>query len=154
MCGKYEKVLDQHSEHQHVNIQEKSYKYKELGKMVHESSPCTPYNTSSTAENCNKYSYQDASIESSLIRHNSVHTGEELFKYKECGKCLCSNICPNQSIHDIKMEHKYTESDKLCGSTHRLVQQRTHSGEKAHNCGKCFRSCSSLSTHTAPAFLL
>lgn len=109
MCGKCEKVLDQHSEHivyQHGNIQEESDTYKELGKMIHESSPCTPYNTRGTVENCTKCRcgiYEDASTEpSNLNRHKSVHTREELFQYKECGKCLCSNISTNQSIHTKK----------------------------------------------------
>ncbi|XP_026634167.1 putative zinc finger protein 66 isoform X1 [Microtus ochrogaster] len=151
VCGKYENVLDQDSNYiicQHVNIQEKSYKYNQLGKMLHESSQCTPYDTNDSAENCSIYTcgnHRDASTDSSnLNRRKSVHTGEELFKYEDCGKCLCSNNSLNPSIHTIKIENKYTESDKLLGSAHRLVQQRIYSGDKAHNCGKC---CSSLSTH-------
>nr|XP_048308176.1 zinc finger protein 54-like isoform X2 [Myodes glareolus]XP_048308177.1 zinc finger protein 54-like isoform X2 [Myodes glareolus] len=151
VCGKYEKVLDQDSNyiiHQHVTIQEKSFKYNQLGKMLHESSQCIPYDTSDSAENCSNYTcgnHRDASTDSSnLNRCKSVHNGVELFKYKDCGKCLCSNNSLNQSIHTVKIEHKYAESDKLLGSAHRLVQQRIPSEDKAHNCGKC---CSSLSTH-------
>lgn len=67
MCVKY-KVLNcssKHSVHQNVNIQEKSYKCNQLGKMIHESSQCTLYNKSDTAENCSKHrssNHRDASI--------------------------------------------------------------------------------------------
>ena len=41
ICGKYEEDMDQSSNHiiyQHANIEEKSYKYHELDKMLYESS--------------------------------------------------------------------------------------------------------------------
>eukprot|EP00073_Rattus_norvegicus_P043379 XP_017445402.1 PREDICTED: zinc finger protein 681-like isoform X2 [Rattus norvegicus] len=159
MCGKCEKVLDQHSEHivyQHESIQEESDTYKELGKMIHESSPCTPYNTRGNVENCTKCGcgiYEDASTEpSNLNRHKSVHTREELFQYKECGKCLCSNISTNQSIHTKKMEHKYTESDngfsQLCRlKTHCRINTTRETPYKFEECGKCFSRLSRLIGH-------
>jgi KRAB domain-containing zinc finger protein len=134
ISGKYEKILYQvakHIVHQHVNIQEKSYKCNEFGKMVHESSQCPPYDTHDTAENCSKCRYgknKDASVESSTInRHKSRGSREEPCKFKDCVYGL--NLFPisqNQRIHS-------------CLS----VQHRNNSGKKPHKCkacGKCFLS--------------
>eukprot|EP00073_Rattus_norvegicus_P043377 XP_017445400.1 PREDICTED: putative zinc finger protein 56 isoform X4 [Rattus norvegicus] len=60
ISGKNEKILYQgtkHIVHQHVNIQEKSYKCNKFGKMVHESSQCIPYDTRDTAENFRSHSF-------------------------------------------------------------------------------------------------
>ncbi|XP_052025641.1 zinc finger protein 239-like isoform X2 [Apodemus sylvaticus] len=142
ISGKYEKILHQgtkHIDHQHVNIQEKSYNCNEFGKMVHESSQCTPYDTRDTAENCSvcRYGkYKDASVESSTInRYKSWDSREEPYRFKDCVYCL--NLFPiisqNQRIHS-------------CISIH----QSNHSGEKPHKCkvyGKCFHQLYQVKYH-------
>ncbi|OBS59283.1 hypothetical protein A6R68_09591, partial [Neotoma lepida] len=83
ICGKYEKVLHEVTKHfilDHENFKEKSYKYNEFGKVIHESSQCTPCDTSDTAEN-NKYrvgNHRDASAEIlNLNRHKSGNARED-----------------------------------------------------------------------------
>ncbi|XP_059107631.1 zinc finger protein 54-like, partial [Peromyscus eremicus] len=155
----HEKVLDQGSKHivyEFMNIQEKSHKCSELGKMIHESSQCTTYSTSDITENCSEYrcgNSMEASIDSSnLNRHRIGNTGEDPCKHKGCGKCLnlCSIISQNQRMHIRKKEHRNAEYDKSFDSKHKLMLKQILSGEKAQQCmecGKCFWDYSSLSRH-------
>uniref|UniRef100_A0A8C2LKH9 KRAB domain-containing protein n=1 Tax=Cricetulus griseus TaxID=10029 RepID=A0A8C2LKH9_CRIGR len=77
-CGKCEEILHRgtkHFIHDHENIQEKTYKCNELGKVIHESCQCTPYNTNACVETLN------------INRHKSSKAGEELCKYTDCVNC-------------------------------------------------------------------
>ncbi|KAL6047055.1 hypothetical protein STEG23_026849 [Scotinomys teguina] len=154
---KYKKVLDQGSKHivyQHVTLQEKSYNCNELGKSLHKSSQCTPYDTSDSAENKNKAcsNYRDASTESSHPdNHKNMNTGENPGKH-DCGSFLnlCSTVSQNERIHTGKKEHKNSEDDKSFDSKCKPVLQQIYNEKKPHQCRrckKCFRTYLGLSKH-------
>ena len=83
--------------------------------MFHDPSTCALYRTSETIDNSNNYRcnrYRDASIESSNPEtHESMHTGEEPCKSKDCEKSLnlSSNITQDQSFHTAKKENRQEE---------------------------------------------
>eukprot|EP00073_Rattus_norvegicus_P033459 XP_008757048.1 PREDICTED: zinc finger protein 501-like isoform X1 [Rattus norvegicus] len=166
ISGKNEKILYQgtkHIVHQHVNIQEKSYKCNKFGKMVHESSQCIPYDTRDTAENFSKCRYgkhKDASDESSTIyRHKSGDSREEPCKFKDCVYCL--NLFPiishNQRIHSylsIQQRNHSVEKPHKCKACSKCFYQlyqvkyhyKTHIGERPYKCSECHK-CFSQLTH-------
>ncbi|KAL6031726.1 hypothetical protein STEG23_005675 [Scotinomys teguina] len=142
--------------HQHVNNEKESCPYNELGKMFHDPSTDPLYRTSETTENSKNYrcsNHRDASIDSSNPhRYESMHKGEELSKYKDCGKSLSlrSNLTQDQRLCTAKKEHKQGEYDDYFGSTYSHLQQKFYIGEKSHqcvNCGKYFSTASSLTEH-------
>ena len=105
VCVKHDEVLGQGSKYsapEHVNIQEKSNKWKECGKMIHESSKSTPYQTNN----------RDASIESSN-RHKTENAREPC-KYKDCvnGLNLYPITCHNQTVYLEIKEHTKTKKKK------------------------------------------
>ncbi|KAM7340498.1 hypothetical protein ACRRTK_001113 [Alexandromys fortis] len=72
---------------QHVKTDKESRQCNELGKMLHDPSTCALYRTSETTENSNNYrcsNHRDASDLSNPDRHDSVHTGEEPCKSRDC----------------------------------------------------------------------
>ncbi|KAL6047054.1 hypothetical protein STEG23_026848 [Scotinomys teguina] len=165
ICGKYKKFLDQgskHIVHQHVKIQEKSYKCRELGKRIHESSQYTTYDTNDTAENYSKYrcgNHKSASVESSVIkRHKNGDSGEEPCKFKDCVNCL--NLFPisqNQRIHSSFSIHQKNHSGekphkcKVCDKCFYQLYQvkyhyKIHTGERPYKCSECHKHFSQL-TH-------
>ncbi|OBS64056.1 hypothetical protein A6R68_07408, partial [Neotoma lepida] len=88
--GKYMNILNQESKYiiyHPVNIQKKSHKFNDTGKMAPKFSQRTLNNTSDLTKNCNKYGcgkFKDASIESTNPNnHKSGNTGEETGKYKD-----------------------------------------------------------------------
>ncbi|XP_040590045.1 zinc finger protein 54 isoform X2 [Mesocricetus auratus] len=144
MCNRYEKISDQDIKrilHEHVNIQEKSYKCNVFGQVIHESSQCIHYNTSDTTENCLQErfgNHRDAYTESLILNRHQSGNRREPCKYKDCINSLnmCSITSQHKRIHTAKKEHRNTKE--------------TNSGRKSHQCrkcGKCFKLISSLSRH-------
>ncbi|KAK7796745.1 hypothetical protein U0070_020339, partial [Myodes glareolus] len=142
--------------HQHVNKEKESSQCNDLGKVLHDLSTCTLYRTSETTENSNNYrcsNHRDASVDSSNPdRHDSMHTGEEPCKPKDCEKSLnlCSNINKDQRLYIAKNENRQEEYDDHLSSTYNGLQQKFSIGEKPHQCGKCGKSFStalSLNVH-------
>uniref|UniRef100_UPI00402B7267 LOW QUALITY PROTEIN: uncharacterized protein LOC143311034 n=1 Tax=Arvicanthis niloticus TaxID=61156 RepID=UPI00402B7267 len=139
ICHKYENFLDQdaqHIVHEHVNIQEKSYKCHELGKIIHESTQSAPYKTN----------LRDTSVESSNLKRHETGNTRELSKYKNCIKCLnlCSRISLNQGIHIEKKD------DEVFDSKQNLMLKPTNSGKKPYKCNdydKCFIQKGDLRSH-------
>ncbi|GAB1300593.1 Zinc finger protein 944 [Apodemus speciosus] len=127
ICPKYDKVLDQetqHFVHKNVNIQEKSYKCYEHGKIIHEFTQSILYQAY----------FRDTCVKSSNVnRHESGNT-RELCKYKNCINCLklCSIISLNQGIHIRKKEHNGTVLDKVFDSKQKLRQKQANSGKKPY----------------------
>ncbi|XP_041510400.1 zinc finger protein 660-like [Microtus oregoni] len=156
---KYGKVLDQGSKyivHHHVTIQEKSYKCTELGKTLHESSQCTSYDTSESAENyknSTRVNHRDTATESShLESHKSMQSGEEPCKHKDCGNSLnlSSTSSQNERVQTEKKEQKYSEDDKSFDSQCKPVLQQICNDGKPHQCRickKCFWNHSNLRRH-------
>ncbi|KAK7809222.1 hypothetical protein U0070_025631 [Myodes glareolus] len=142
--------------HQHEKTEKDSCQCNDLGKMLHDLSTCALYRTSETTENANNYTcsnHRDASIDSSnLDRHESMHTGEDPCKSKDCEKSLnlCPSITQDQSVYNAEKEHRQGECDDYYDSTYSHLQQTIYIGEKPYQCGKCgkcFSTASSLSGH-------
>ncbi|EDL99749.1 rCG22917, isoform CRA_a, partial [Rattus norvegicus] len=92
VCIKHHEVLDRETKYsasEHVNIEEKSNKSNECGRMIEESSKSTPCQTND----------EDTSIESSN-RHKTENAREPC-KYKDCVNSLnlCSITSQNQTVH-------------------------------------------------------
>ena len=91
--------------------------------MLHDPSTCALYRTSETTENSNNYrccNHGDASVDSSNPdRHESMQTGEEPYKSKDCEKSLnlCSNITQDQQLYTAKNKHRQGEYDDYFDST-------------------------------------
>nr|XP_048308178.1 zinc finger protein 54-like isoform X1 [Myodes glareolus]XP_048308179.1 zinc finger protein 54-like isoform X1 [Myodes glareolus]XP_048308180.1 zinc finger protein 54-like isoform X1 [Myodes glareolus]XP_048308181.1 zinc finger protein 54-like isoform X1 [Myodes glareolus]XP_048308182.1 zinc finger protein 54-like isoform X1 [Myodes glareolus] len=142
--------------HQHEKTEKDSCQCNDLGKMLHDLSTCALYRTSETTENANNYTcsnHRDASVDSSnLDRHESMHTGEDPCKSKDCEKSLnlCPSITQDQSVYNAEKEHRQGECDDYYDSTYSHLQQTIYIGEKPYQCGKCgkcFSTASSLSGH-------
>ncbi|XP_036024931.1 zinc finger protein 54-like [Onychomys torridus] len=140
--------------HQHVNNEKESCQCTDLGKVLHDPSTCALYRTSETLENASNYrcsNHRDASMDSlNPDRHESMQTGEEPCKSKDCEKSLnmCSNITQDQRLYIAKKEQE--ECDDYFDSTYNLMQQTIYIGEKPYQCeecGKYFSNATSLSVH-------
>ncbi|XP_051063508.1 zinc finger protein 54 isoform X2 [Phodopus roborovskii] len=184
MCNNSEEVLDEGSKHiiyENVTVQQKSFKCHELDKMLHESPEWTLCKTNNTTENCYKYrqiqNHGNEYIESiNFSRRESMHTGQEPCKYKECDKYFgfpqklvhneekshqfrkcgksfrtCSSLSTHQRAHVGEEQWKCTECDKSFKWLSDLkIHYRVHPGEKPFKCKKCDKSftyCSSLREH-------
>ncbi|CAO2627557.1 Zinc finger protein 54, partial [Lemmus lemmus] len=138
-----------------MKTEKESYQCNKLDNVVHDPTTCAYYRTRETTENSNYRcsNHGDASIDSSNPdRHESTHTGKELYKSKNCEKSLnlCSNITQDQSLYTARKEHGQGEYDDYFDSRSSLVQQTVYIGEKPHQCGKCkkcFSTASSLTVH-------
>ncbi|XP_051063835.1 zinc finger protein 54-like [Phodopus roborovskii] len=142
--------------HQLGKTEKESCQCNELGNILHDPSTCALYRTTETTENSNNYrcsDHRDASVDSSNPdRHESMHTGEELCKSKDCEKSLnlCSSITQDQRVYTAKKEHRQGEHDDSFSSAYSLLQQPIYIGETSHRCGtcgKCFRTVSGLIVH-------
>ncbi|XP_052034079.1 zinc finger protein 320-like isoform X2 [Apodemus sylvaticus] len=132
ICGRHRKVLDQYTErnvHEHVNMQEKSYKCNELSKMIDESTQSTPYKTN----------HRDASLQSLNLKRFKTGKAREVSKYKDCIKHLneCSINNLHQGIHIGKKENNNPEFDKGFVSKHKLMLKPNNNGKKLYKCSQC-----------------
>ncbi|KAK7809219.1 hypothetical protein U0070_025628, partial [Myodes glareolus] len=155
--------------HQQVKTEKECCQCDELGKVLHDPSTCALYRTSETTENSNNYrcsNHSDASLGSSnLDRHESMHTGEEPCKPKNCEKSLnlCYNINQDQRLYTAKKEQRQGEYDVYFDSTYSLLQQPIYIKEKPYQthqkihtaeehcscqeCGKVFHQLSHFRRH-------
>ncbi|XP_036032782.1 zinc finger protein 54-like isoform X5 [Onychomys torridus] len=142
--------------HQHVKTKKESCQCTELGEVLHDPSISAPHKTGETTENSNNYRYSnhwDASVDlSNSDRHESMHTGHEPCKSKDCEKSLnlCSNITQDQRLYTTKKEHRQREYDDYFSAAYSLLQQPIYIGETPHRCekcGKCFSTASCLTVH-------
>ncbi|KAM7340502.1 hypothetical protein ACRRTK_001117 [Alexandromys fortis] len=96
--------------HQHVNNEKESSQCNDLGKMPHDPSTCALSRTCEATENSNNYrcgNHREDSIDSSNPdRHESVHTGEEPCKSKDCKK---GSVAQDQRVYTAKKEHRQGE---------------------------------------------
>ncbi|XP_038195420.1 zinc finger protein 54-like isoform X2 [Arvicola amphibius] len=141
---------------QNVKTDKESRQCNKLGKVLHDPSTCELYRTSETTENSNNYrccNNRDASVDSSNPdRHDSMHTGEEPCKSRDCENSLnlCSSITPNQRVYTAKKENRQGEYDNSFSSAYSPMQQTIYIREKpflCEECGKCFITASNLSVH-------
>ncbi|XP_059109668.1 zinc finger protein 54-like [Peromyscus eremicus] len=141
---------------QHVKNESESRQCNELGKILPDPSIYAHYRTSEISENSNNYrciNHRAASIDTLIPdRHESIHTGEETCKSKDCEKSLylCYNITQDQRLYTAKKEHRHGEYDDNFGSAQSLLKQPGYIGETPHQCGKCmkcFSTASSLTVH-------
>ncbi|KAK7809250.1 hypothetical protein U0070_025659, partial [Myodes glareolus] len=138
--------------HQHVNNEKKSHQCNELGNVLQDLSTCALNKTSETPENsndCRCSNHRDASIDASNInRHKSMHTGEELCKFKNYEKSLnlWSHIIQNQRVYTAKKEHRQGQYDD--DFSYGILQQTKYIGKKPHQCRKCGKSFNTASSHT------
>ncbi|XP_038195457.1 zinc finger protein 54-like isoform X3 [Arvicola amphibius] len=142
--------------HQHMNNKKEFSQCNQPDKMLHDPSKGAVSRTSEPAESSNKgtcSNHRDASVDSSnLDRHESVHTGEEPCKSKDCEKSLnlSSIITQDQSLHTAKKDNRQEEYDDYFSSAYSLLQQPIFIGDTPHQCekcGKCFSTASSLTVH-------
>ncbi|XP_051063858.1 zinc finger protein 54-like [Phodopus roborovskii] len=142
--------------HHHVKTEKESCKCNELGKVLHDPSTCALHRTSETTEYTNNYSYSNhriASVDSSnRDRHESILSGEELCKPKDCEKSLnmCYNIAQDHRLYTAKKHHGRGKYDDCFSSAYSLMQQTICIREKQHQCkecGKSFSTSSNLSVH-------
>ncbi|XP_041509495.1 zinc finger protein 54-like [Microtus oregoni] len=142
--------------HQHVNNEKESRQSNDLGNMLHDPSTCALYKTHGTRENSNSYrcsDHRDDSVDSSNPdRHESLHTGKEPFKSKDCKKSLNlgSIITQDHILYTAKKEHRQGEYDDSFSSAYSVLQQTIYIGGTPHQClkrGKCVSTTSSLIIH-------
>ncbi|XP_040590008.1 zinc finger protein 54-like [Mesocricetus auratus] len=142
--------------HHHVKTEKESCQCDELDKVLHDPSTCALHRTSESTENSNDYtcsSHRDASVDlSNPDRHESMHSGEEPCRPKDCEKSvnLCSSITQDQRLYSAKKHHGRGEYDDYFISAYSLMQQTICIREKQHQCkecGKSFSSASNLSVH-------
>ncbi|XP_073522690.1 uncharacterized protein [Phyllobates terribilis] len=101
---------------------------------------------------CSEYG-NSFSLETSFLKHQSIHTAENRFFCFKCGKFFNqkSNLVNHQRTHTEEKPFSCSESGKCFTDKSSLIKyQRTHTGEKpfcCSECGKCFSQKSGLVKH-------
>ena len=119
----------QHIVHKHANIQVKSYKCHELGKVIHEFTGSIPYKTN----------LRSTSVESSNLSRHETENNRKPCKYINHVNCfnLCSTISRNQGINIGKKEYNSAKLDNVFDSKETLILKQTKSVKKPYKCSEC-----------------
>uniref|UniRef100_A0A8U7NQC8 Uncharacterized protein n=1 Tax=Corvus moneduloides TaxID=1196302 RepID=A0A8U7NQC8_CORMO len=78
-----------------------------------------------------------------LIRHRNIHTGEGLYRCRECGKTFSdvSTFAAHQRVHTGERPYKCGQCGKsFSQSSNLLTHQRLHTGERPFKCPDCRKS--------------